>query len=67
MRTSASASTSETADTPTFGAVRSRTVIVAAVLAMSGKKELKKVDPKLETTQRTLKEDVQWAKTQLKR
>ena len=38
--------------------------IVAAVLAMSGKKELKKVDPKLETTQRTLKEDVQWAKEQ---
>ena len=38
--------------------------IIAAVLAMAGKKELKRVDPKLETTQRTLKEDVQWAKEQ---
>jgi len=38
--------------------------IVAAVLAMRGRKELKQVDPKLETTQRTLKEDVQWAKAQ---
>ena len=38
--------------------------IAAAVLAMTGKKELKRVDPKLETTQRTLKEDVQWAKEQ---
>jgi len=38
--------------------------IIAAVLAMTGKKELKRVDPKLETTQRTLKEDVQWAKEQ---
>lgn len=38
--------------------------IVAAVLAMTGKKELQRVDPKLETTQRTLKEDVQWAREQ---
>lgn len=38
--------------------------IVAAVLASTGRKELKKVDPKLETTQRTLKEDAQWAKEQ---
>jgi uncharacterized membrane protein YqjE len=38
--------------------------IVAAVLALTGKKELQKVDPTLETTQRTLKEDVQWAKEQ---
>jgi len=38
--------------------------IVAAVLAQRGKKEMQSVDPKLETTQRTLKEDVQWAKGQ---
>lgn len=38
--------------------------IVAAVLAMSGKKELKSANPQLPTTQRTLKEDVQWAKAQ---
>jgi uncharacterized membrane protein YqjE len=38
--------------------------IVAAVLAMSGKKELKNANPELPTTQRTLKEDVQWAKAQ---
>ena len=38
--------------------------IIAAVLAARGRKELKQVDPKLETTQRTLKEDVQWAKAQ---
>jgi len=38
--------------------------IVAAVLAQRGKKEMQSVDPKLETTQRTLKEDVQWAKEQ---
>lgn len=38
--------------------------IVAAVLASTGRKQLKKVDPKLETTQRTLKEDAQWAKEQ---
>ena len=38
--------------------------IVAAVLAARGRNELKQVDPKLETTQRTLKEDVQWAKAQ---
>jgi uncharacterized membrane protein YqjE len=38
--------------------------IVAAVLAARGRKELKQVDPKLQTTQRTLKEDVQWAKAQ---
>jgi uncharacterized membrane protein YqjE len=41
--------------------------IVAAVLAMRGKKQLKNTDPKLETTQRTLKEDVQWAKEQKNR
>ncbi len=38
--------------------------IIAAVLAVRGRKELKQVDPKLQTTQRTLKEDVQWAKAQ---
>jgi uncharacterized membrane protein YqjE len=38
--------------------------VVAAVLAAKGRQELKTVDPKLETTQRTLKEDVQWAKEQ---
>jgi len=38
--------------------------VVAAVLALRGRKELKQLNPKLETTQRTLKEDVQWAKEQ---
>jgi uncharacterized membrane protein YqjE len=38
--------------------------IVAAVLAQKGRKELKGLNPKLETTQRTIKEDVQWAKQQ---
>jgi uncharacterized membrane protein YqjE len=37
---------------------------ITAALAAKGRKELKTVDPKLETTQRTLKEDVQWAKDQ---
>jgi uncharacterized membrane protein YqjE len=41
--------------------------IVAAVLASTGRKELKQVDPSLQTTQRTLKEDVQWAKDQKNR
>ena len=38
--------------------------VLAAVLAMKGKKEVQQVNPSLETTQRTLKEDVQWAKDQ---
>jgi len=38
--------------------------IVAGVLAMSGKKQLQNVNPALETTQQTLKEDAQWAKAQ---
>jgi len=38
--------------------------VVAAVLASSGRKELKELNPKLETTQRTLKEDVAWAREQ---
>jgi F0F1-type ATP synthase assembly protein I len=36
--------------------------VVAAVLAVRGRKELQQLNPKLEITQRTLKEDVQWAK-----
>jgi uncharacterized membrane protein YqjE len=38
--------------------------VVAAVLGARGRKELKELNPKLETTQRTLKEDVAWAKEQ---
>jgi uncharacterized membrane protein YqjE len=38
--------------------------IGAAVLAMRGRKEIKEANPQLPTTQQTLKEDVQWAKTQ---
>lgn len=37
--------------------------IVAAVLAMRGRKEIKDANPELPTTQQTLKEDTQWAKT----
>jgi len=37
---------------------------VAAVLALRGKKEIQNANPALPTTQQTLKEDVQWAKTQ---
>ncbi|WP_432494578.1 phage holin family protein [Kineococcus auxinigenes] len=36
--------------------------VVAAVLAKSGQKEMKKVPPPLERTTVTLKEDAQWAK-----
>ena len=36
--------------------------IAAAVMAMLGRKELKRMNPKLETTQKTLKEDAAWAK-----
>lgn len=36
--------------------------IVAAMLGARGRKELQELNPKLETTQRTIKEDVQWAK-----
>ncbi|GAB7193644.1 hypothetical protein NUM3379_43540 [Kineococcus sp. NUM-3379] len=36
--------------------------VVAAVLALRGKAEFKKVPPPLEKTTITLKEDVQWAK-----
>src|SRR5690606_598973 len=38
--------------------------IVAAVLAMRGREELKEADPQLPQTQQSLKEDVQWAKAQ---
>lgn len=38
--------------------------IAAAVTASMGRKKMKEVNPKLETTQKTLKEDVQWAKNQ---
>jgi hypothetical protein len=37
--------------------------IVAAVLAMRGRQEIKQANPQLPTTQQTLKEDAQWAKT----
>src|SRR4051812_41649228 len=38
--------------------------IVAGVLAMRGRQEIKKADLQLPKTQTTLKEDVQWAKAQ---
>jgi F0F1-type ATP synthase assembly protein I len=38
--------------------------IVAAVLALRGRQEIKEANPQLPRTQQTLKEDVQWAKTQ---
>ena len=34
----------------------------AAVMALSGRKEIKSMNPQLKETQQTLKEDVQWAK-----
>lgn len=38
--------------------------IAATVLALSGRKQLKQANPQLPVTQQTIKEDVQWAKTQ---
>ena len=38
--------------------------IAAAILAARGRQEIKEANPQLPTTQQTLKEDVQWAKTQ---
>jgi uncharacterized membrane protein YqjE len=38
--------------------------IAAAVMAALGRKQMKNFDPKLRATQKTLKEDVQWAKNQ---
>jgi uncharacterized membrane protein YqjE len=37
--------------------------VVAAVLGSMGRSQLKQVDPTLETTTQTLKEDAQWAST----
>lgn len=37
--------------------------IVAAVLAMTGRKELREVDPKPDQTVESLKEDAKWLKT----
>ncbi|HEX2362411.1 MAG TPA: phage holin family protein [Jiangellaceae bacterium] len=37
--------------------------VVAAVLAVTGRRQLKSFDPQLPETTQTLKEDVQWAKT----
>lgn len=38
--------------------------IIAAVLALMGKKAIKEANPQLPKTQQSLKEDVQWAKAQ---
>jgi uncharacterized membrane protein YqjE len=38
--------------------------VIAAVLALVGRKELKESNPQLPKTQETLKEDVQWARAQ---
>lgn len=38
--------------------------LIAGVLALTGRKELKAANPQLPTTQQTIKEDVQWAKAQ---
>jgi uncharacterized membrane protein YqjE len=38
--------------------------IVAAVLALRGRSEIKDAQPQLPVTQQTLKEDARWAKTQ---
>ena len=38
--------------------------VIAAIAASLGRKQMQQVNPKLETTQKTLKEDVQWAKNQ---
>ncbi|MGZ4451914.1 MAG: phage holin family protein [Nocardioides sp.] len=38
--------------------------VIAGVLALRGRTEIKQMNPPLETTQKTLKEDVQWAKAQ---
>ena len=37
--------------------------VAAAVLALRGRKEIKAANPALPTTQQTLKEDAQWART----
>jgi uncharacterized membrane protein YqjE len=38
--------------------------VIAAVLAVIGRKELQEANPQLPQTQQSLKEDVQWAKAQ---
>lgn len=38
--------------------------VIAAVLALTGRKALKESNPQLPKTQQTLKEDAQWAKAQ---
>jgi uncharacterized membrane protein YqjE len=38
--------------------------VIAAVLALVGRKQLQQANPQLPKTQETLKEDVQWAKAQ---
>jgi uncharacterized membrane protein YqjE len=38
--------------------------VIAAVLALTGRKRLQQANPQLPKTQETLKEDVQWAKAQ---
>ena len=38
--------------------------IVAAVLAVRGRQEIKHANPQLPVTQQTLKEDIQWARNQ---
>ena len=38
--------------------------LAAAVLALTGRKEIKEANPQLPITQQTIKEDVRWAKTQ---
>ena len=42
---------------------RRRVWLVAVVLAVTGRRQLKSFDPQLPKTTQTLKEDVQWAKT----
>jgi len=39
-------------------------LVVTAVLALRGRKEIQEADPNLPVTQQTLKEDAQWARTQ---
>ncbi len=38
--------------------------VVGAVLALRGRQQIKQANPQLPTTQQTLKEDAQWARTQ---
>jgi len=54
------------ADHPWIGAIIVTVLwgIAAAVLALSGKKELKRANPQLPKTQQTLKEDAAWARAQ---